>query len=136
MKVTANFSALRETRWYEYLSRFLIGGVTTALAGIIAKKCGPSFGGLFLAFPSIFPASATLIENHEKKKGRNRTVRGRRAAALDAAGATLGAFGLATFAGVFWRSIEQWPPWAALLVATAAWLSVSVAAWKIRETFF
>jgi hypothetical protein len=25
-------------------------------------------GGLFLAFPSIFPAAASLVESHEKKK--------------------------------------------------------------------
>ena len=36
--------------------------------GIIAKKFGPGMGGLFLAFPAIFPARATLVEKHEKEK--------------------------------------------------------------------
>jgi hypothetical protein len=51
------------------------------------------FGGLFLAFPAIFPASATLIEQHERRRkqgtGGHGTLRGRRAAALDAAGASI-----------------------------------------------
>jgi hypothetical protein len=31
--------------------------------GLLAKKFGSTVGGLFLAFPAIFPASATLIES-------------------------------------------------------------------------
>ena len=68
MKVKINLSVLKEPKWYEYLIRFLIGGGITALTGIIAKKFGPAVGGLFLAFPAIFPASATLIEKHEGKE--------------------------------------------------------------------
>src|SRR5260370_1358226 len=82
------------------------GGLATAIAGVIAKEYGPSIGGLFLAFPAIFPASATLIEQHEKRKkqctGGHGTLRGRSAAALDAAGASIGAFGLLTFACLAW----------------------------------
>jgi len=70
----------------------------TALAGIIAKKFGPGIGGLFLAFPAIFPASATLIEKHEKEKkeslGLKGAARGRNAASIDAAGSSLGSVGL------------------------------------------
>jgi len=36
----------------------------TVIAGLIAFRFGPVVGGLFLAFPAIFPASATLIERH------------------------------------------------------------------------
>jgi len=61
MRIRADLSALARTRWYEYISRFLYGGAVTALAGTIAKKYGPIIGGLFLAFPAIFPASKTLI---------------------------------------------------------------------------
>jgi hypothetical protein len=45
---------------------------------------GPRVGGLFLAFPAIFPASATLVEKHEKQKktatrlGRNNPWHGSR----------------------------------------------------------
>ncbi|MGO8816823.1 MAG: hypothetical protein ACLQVG_19460 [Terriglobia bacterium] len=45
-------SSLRETRWYEYATRFLFGGLITAAAGVIGKKLGPGVGGLFLAFPA------------------------------------------------------------------------------------
>jgi hypothetical protein len=55
MIVQANFSALRETRWYEYLIRFGLGGAMTVIAGLIASGFGPIVGGLFLAFPAIFP---------------------------------------------------------------------------------
>jgi len=60
MRITVNVSTLGQTKWYEYAVRFLFGGLITALAGIIAKKFGPVFGGLFLAFPAIFPARVRL----------------------------------------------------------------------------
>jgi len=63
MKVSANFSALKKTKWYEYAVRFLLGGSVTVIAGLLAKYYGPVFGGLFLAFPAIFPASATLVDS-------------------------------------------------------------------------
>jgi hypothetical protein len=135
MRITVTLSALSRTRWYEYLYRFIFGGAITALAGVIAKKYGPSVGGLFLAFPAIFPAGATLIEKHEKEKknqaGVRGTVRGRKAAALDAAGAGIGAFGLLTFAFLVWKLIADLSAWAALSSATVAWLSVSVLVWKL-----
>ena len=89
MRIRVDLSALRQTKWHDYAVRFLFGGLVTALAGIIAKKFGPGIGGLFLAFPAIFPASATLIEKHEKEKkeslGLNGSARGRSAASVDAA---------------------------------------------------
>ena len=39
----------------------------TVVAGLIAARFGPVIGGLFLAFPAIFPASATLIEKHVRE---------------------------------------------------------------------
>ena len=65
MKVHADFSALRRTKWYEYAIRFLFGGIITAITGMIAKKFGPQVGGLFLAFPAIFPASPSLEKLRE-----------------------------------------------------------------------
>src|SRR5881398_2408468 len=86
----------------EYALRFLFGGLIPAVAGIIAKKFGPGVGGLFLAFPAIFPASATLIEKHEKQKkeseGLRGTERAREAVSVDAAGAAMGSIGLLVFA--------------------------------------
>ena len=63
-------SSLREGRWYEYLIRFALGGAVTVFTGIISSRYGPSVGGLFLAFPAIFCASATLIEKHEIRRKR------------------------------------------------------------------
>ena len=129
-------AALRDIRWYQYAVRFALGGAMTAIAGFMAARFGPVIGGLFLAFPAIFPASATLIEKHERKRkkkaGLSGARRGREAAALDAAGAVLGSIGLAAFAVVIWLGIERSAP-LALLLATAVWLVVAIAAWLVRR---
>ena len=138
MRVSANISALGQTRWYEYLPRFLFGGAVTAFAGIIAKECGPSAGGLFLAFPAIFPASATLIERHEQKKkqqaGDQGKRRGRKAAGVDAAGASMGALGLIVFGFLVWKLLAVLPVWAVLVTATTGWLFASISIWKLLRS--
>jgi hypothetical protein len=130
-------AALKQTRWYEYLIRFVFGGIITAGAGIIAKEFGPTIGGLFLAFPAIFPASATLIESHEEHKkeeqGLNGTIRGRDAVSLDAAGAAIGGIGLALFALITSSLLPKHSTAAVLALATAAWFLASVALWSIRK---
>src|ERR1700685_2252852 len=102
MTIRFDFSALANTRWYEYAVRFLFGGAITVITGLLAKGYGPVFGGLFLAFPAIFPACATLVENHEREKkqkaGILHTIRGRQAAAVDARGAAVGSLALMAFA--------------------------------------
>ena len=67
-------SSLQESRWYEYLIRFALGGAVTVLTGLISSRYGPSVGGLFLALPAIFCASATLIEKHEIRRKRKRAL--------------------------------------------------------------
>jgi len=129
-------SSLKEGRWYEYLIRFALGGGATVFTGLISSRYGASIGGLFLALPAIFCASATLIEKHEirrkREAGLDGTRRGREAAALDAAGAALGALGMLTFAAVFWLAAESSTP-AAFIGASLAWLVVSMAAWYGRR---
>ena len=136
MIVQFKLSAIRQTRWYEYLVRFVLGWAMTVVAGLIAARFGPVIGGLFLAFPAIFPASATLIEKHvrerKEKAGLPGARRGKEAAALDAAGAVLGSFGLAAFGLVIWLVIEQSPAWA-LVLAAASWLAVAVLGWQVRR---
>jgi len=131
-------SALKESKPHEYLMRFIFGGVCTAAAGLIAKKFGPGVGGLFLAFPAIFPASASLIETHEKRRkeeaGLEGTQRGRDAAAVDAAGAALGAIALAAFAGVVWQMLEGRSAVWVIAAATAVWALTAVGAWWLRRT--
>ena len=137
MRVRFDTAALRQTKWHQYAIRFVFGGLITAAAGIIAKQYGPVIGGLFLAFPAIFPAGATLIEKHEKvkkqKAGMSGTVRGRQAASVDAAGAAMGSVGLLVFALLVWEFVSRHRSWIVLLVATAAWLVVSVLIWQIRK---
>ena len=129
-------SALRQTGWHEYFVRFVLGGAMTVVAGLIATRFGPVIGCLFLAFPAIFPASATLIEkhvrDHKEKAGLPRTRRGREAAALDAAGAALGSFGLVAFGLVIWMMIMRSSAWA-LVLAAASWLAVAMLAWHLRR---
>lgn len=125
-------AALRDGHWYEYLVRFVLGGGVTALTGAISSLFGASIGGLFLALPAIFCASATLIASHEKRRKRHAGVRGRRrgqqAAALDAAGAALGSLGMLAFALTFWLMVERGAI-IAFVAALAAWIVISVAAW-------
>jgi hypothetical protein len=137
MKVHADFSALRRTKWYEYAIRFVFGGIVTAITGLIAKKFGPQVGGLFLAFPAIFPATATLLEKHEKqkkeRKGLNGTTRGRLAAGVDAAGAAMGADGLLVFALIVWKLLPGRSGSMVLAGATLAWASVAISIWGAEE---
>jgi len=137
MKVHAGFSALRRTKWYEYAIRFLFGGIITAITGMIAKKFGPQVGGLFLAFPAIFPATATLLEKHEKqkkeRKGLNGTKRGRLVAGVDAAGAAMGAGGLIVFALIVWKLLPGRSGSMVLAGATLAWVIVAVSIWAAAE---
>jgi Protein of unknown function (DUF3147). len=67
-------SSLREGRWYEYLIRFALGGAATVFTGLISSRYGASIGGLFLALPAIFCASATLIEKHEIRRNGKRAL--------------------------------------------------------------
>jgi Flp pilus assembly protein TadB len=55
MIVQAKFAALKGIKPHEFALRFLFGGLVCVAAGLIAKEYGPAIGGLFLAFPAIFP---------------------------------------------------------------------------------
>ena len=129
-------SSLKEGRWYEYGIRFALGGAATVFTGLVSSRYGASVGGLFLALPAIFCASATLIEKHEirrkSKAGLDGGRRGQMAAALDAAGASLGALGMMAFAVVFWMVVQSSIA-TAFIGASLAWLMVSVAAWYGRR---
>ena len=46
--------------------------------GLVANVWGPAWGGLFLAFPAIFCASATLIEKHEREE-KEKKIQGKKA---------------------------------------------------------
>jgi Protein of unknown function (DUF3147) len=129
-------SSLKEGRWYEYLIRFALGGAATVFTGLVSSRYGAFIGGLFLALPAIFCASATLIEKHEIRRKREAGLsgerRGQMAAAVDSAGAALGAIGMLAFAIVFSLTAETSVA-TAFVGASFAWLVVSVAAWYVRR---
>jgi hypothetical protein len=133
----ADLSSLRETKPHEDVMRFVFGGVCTVLAGLIAKRFGPVIGGLFLAFPAIFPAGASLIEDHEKQRkaecGFDGTIRGRMAASVDAAGASLGCIGLMAFAFVLWHWLPVHNAYWVISLATLVWMGLSASLWALRR---
>lgn len=138
MRISVNPSAVRAVKPVELVWRFLLGSAITAAAGVIANLCGPSVGGLFLAFPAILPASLTLVAKQQERRkaqvGLRGIIRGRRAAALDAYGALLGTAGLAGFA-VTVRLVASTlaTPWT-LVTAMIVWLGIVIGLWRVRES--
>jgi hypothetical protein len=137
MRIKVDFSAVRQTRWFEYATRFVFGGLVTVATGIVAKLYGPSVGGLFLAFPAIFPASLSLVDKHTREKkeraGLNGKNRGRAAAALDARGSTKGAMGLLAFALTAGPWLPTSSSWKVLPIALVVWFLISVFVWRFSK---
>ena len=137
MRFKLETTSLRQTTPMEYTRRFLFGGLATVVATLIANKWGPVIGGMFLAFPGIFPAGVSLVEKHkidrEAAAGKTGLASARGEASVEAAGASAGTWGLAAFALVVWKesAIHSLPVllgWAAL-----AWATVSGMAWWVRD---
>ena len=139
--VELKLSSIKDTKPHEYAVRFLFGGSCTVLAGLIAKRYGPTVGGLFLAFPAIFPAGASLIESHEKKRkaklGYDGTTRGRLAASVEAAGTSRGCIALIGFALVLWLGLPRANAFGVMLAAAGVWILFSTTLWAVcRSRFF
>ena len=134
MIVRLNPAALRQITWQQYMVRFLMGGIVTALAGLIAKKFGAGIGGLFLAYPAILPATVTLVEKHERqRKGRlglSGAKRGRVAASLEAVGTSRGSIGLFAFASLVWELLPEHSASLVLAGSAFAWLAISFMVWQ------
>jgi hypothetical protein len=134
MLVRLSISSLKDSRWYECVIRFALGGIATVFTGVMSSRFGPSVGGLFLALPAIFCASATLIESHEQRRKREAGMvgkrRGREAAALDAAGAALGSIGMVAFAVTLSLVVERQTV-LAFAAGLCAWAIVAFLAWRI-----
>jgi Protein of unknown function (DUF3147) len=135
--ISFHLTALKQTKAHQYGIRFLIGGLCTVAAGLIGKHFGPAIGGLFLAFPAIFPAGASLIESHEKenkrKIGADGTTRGRLAASIDSTGAALGCVGLIGFAVTSWWFLKIHTGTLAITTATLVWLVIALSLWLARR---
>jgi Protein of unknown function (DUF3147) len=137
MKIKLDATGLKNSQWSEFALRFSFGGAVTAFAGLVAKRYGPEVGGLFLAFPAIVPATATLIRKREQQKmeraGYDGAERGRAAAAVDVAGAALGGFGLVAFSLIVWLKLPEWKTTVVLAIATAVWFLVAFSMWQLSE---
>ena len=137
MVIKADIPALKKTSWDEYGIRFLFGGIATVIAGLIARHYGPELGGLFLAFPAIAPATATLLDQHVKEErqraGLEGHARGRKTAALDMFGTVWGTVGLLGFALVIWLVGPHHSAWIVLPVAMAVWLVGALSTWEVRR---
>lgn len=137
VKVTFDPVGLRETNWREIAIRFVFGGVVTVVTGLIASRWGPSLGGLFMAFPAIFPAAATLVAEHEDEEMERAGLKGDRraaaAAALDARGTAMATIGLIVFAVMAWKLLPAHRMAPVLLASTFVWFSVAVTIWWLRK---
>ena len=137
MRFRIQTASLRATTPMEYARRFLFGGLVTVVATLIADKWGPVIGGMFLAFPGIFPAGVSLVEKHkierEAKEGKVGVAEARAEASVEATGASAGTWGLAGFALVVWKesTIHSLP--VMLACAGLAWVVVSWVAWMLRD---
>lgn len=118
---TLNLGEVRQLRPKEYLLRFALGAAISIVAGIIGKAVSARFGGAFLAFPSILPASLTLLEQKE----------GTRRADRNAIGAVLGSLGLVVFAMICEAAFGQLNPVIVLLLALAGWIVTSLALYAL-----
>lgn len=138
MIIQAKLKSLKGIAAHEWIVRFIFGGAICVMAGLVAKWFGPIIGGLFLAFPAIFPAGASMVEAHEKKHkaraGLDGTNRGRTVAGIDAAGAALGCFGLAGFAFVCWKGLPKLDTGVVFAIASMVWLVLSISAWLLRKS--
>jgi hypothetical protein len=108
---------VRKTPLKDYVVRFVLGAVIAIAAHILSKSIGARFGGVFLAFPAILPASLTLIQEKE----------GTRRADRDAIGAVLGGFGLAVFAMIGELAFTRLEPYLVLAFALLGWIVASLA---------
>jgi hypothetical protein len=128
-----DFSSLKSAQWWQFAVRFFLGGAITLCTGLISRHFGPVVGGLFLSFPAIFPATATLIARQEtlkkRKAGITDRTRGRKAAALDAAGAVFGGWGMVVFGCASWLTLDSYPMALGLALAAVLWLIVSASLW-------
>ena len=137
MRIRLKFDSLKETNPMEYVSRFAFGGLVTVLAGLVADHYGPVLGGLFLAFPGIFPAGVSLVEKHktlrERAEGKLGVWSARGQASVEATGASVGTLGLMGFAVVLWQGLPTHNFLLMLFTATGTWIAVSSLCWWMRE---
>lgn len=108
-----DIGALRKVPVRDMAIRFAFGAAISVVAGVISIGAGPRFGGMFLAFPAILPATLSLLEKEASE----------RQADHDDDGAVLGAASLAVFAGLGHWLFPTSGAAIALVAAAAGWLA-------------
>ena len=107
---------VRDVNAKQLAARFALGAAVSIVAGVISHLQGARFGGVFLAFPAILPASLTFVQDKE----------GSRTADRDALGAVLGGFALVVFAAVGESMFGRHNSAEVLALALAGWLVASI----------
>lgn len=110
----------------DYVLRFAFGAAIALVAGLLGMWLGPKFGGVFLGFPAILPASLTLIE---KKDGREQ-------AAIDSEGAVLGAIAFVVYAVAVTLFVMRWGVAPTVVIALIVWTVVAIALYAIARVVF
>ena len=113
MVVRVKWSAFKQSRWYEYVLRFVLGGLATTLAGGVANVFGHE-------------------RERKQKLGLSGYRRGLDAAALDAAGTGLGSIGLAAFGLGVWV-LAPTLAFESLALGAVGWLLASMLLWRLRR---
>ena len=139
VRIGADFSKLGKTKPSAYLTRFLFGVGLTLVFSLTSKWAGPVIGGLFLAFPGIYPPGSSFVEKKEEERkqqaGMHGTQRARQLTSAHGVGASAGAIGLLAFSTIAWLGLPRYGLAVPLLVATVAWFGISFLSWVIRERF-
>ncbi len=110
----------------DMLIRFGFGAGVSVVAALMTLAAGPRFGGMFLAFPAILPATLTLLEKKHDTDAAVHTDRG----------ALLGSVGLCAFAVAAAVLFARTSAAFVVLAAVLAWsiasvaLYLAVAAWR------
>lgn len=137
VRIGCDLSKLGKTKPTAYLTRFLFGCALTFVFSLISKWAGPVIGGLFLAFPGIYPPGSSFVEKKEEERkleaGMEGRMRARSLAGAHAVGAGAGCFGLMGFAAIMWLGLPRFGLAASLAIGTAGWFALSFGAWALRE---
>lgn len=107
---------LREVPRRDLYIRFAFGAGISIAASIIGLGAGSRFGGIFLAFPAILPATLTLLEKENSK----------RTAKNDVVGSVFGAAALIVFGLLTWLLVGARGAPIGLAAASLAWLATAV----------
>ena len=110
----------------DYAVRFAFGAGIALVAGLLGMWLGSKFGGVFLGFPAILPASLTLIQ---KKDGKEQ-------AAIDSEGAVLGAIGFVGFAIVVTLTVVRFGVLPTVIAALVVWTAIAVALYTLVRILF